>query len=341
MRPTIADVAREAGVTKGTVSHVYNGHRPISAPTKERVRAAAKKLGWVPNANASALAGHHTNAVGLVLHKNPDALAVDTFFPVFISGMQAELSQRQIMLAMQVVDSQSAEERAYRSMAHGRADGVVVLDIHRKDWRIPFLAKLRLPAVLMDVPRDYPGFTAVRIDSGRPMEELVDHLRAQGHTRIAHVSGPLDYVHAYERASAYVRKIGNKELLRQGDFTAQSGRRLTSELLSLSYPPTAIIYSNNVMAIAGQSYAQEQGLRIPEDLALAGFEDDEICAHLNPPLTSVDTGPAERGRLAAQQLVQVVAETFPESVTAPAPVIRYRGSTEGKSPPGDCDPRDV
>lgn len=332
MRPTIADVAREAGVTKGTVSHVYNGHRPISTPTKEKVHAAAKKLGWIPNANASALAGRHTNAVGLVLHKNPDVLAVDTFFPVFISGMQAELSQRQIMLVMQVVDSQIAEERAYRSMAHGRADGVVVLDIHREDWRIPFLAKLRLPAVLMDVPHDYPGFTAVRIDSGKPMAELVDHLRQQGHTKIAHISGPLGYVHAYERAVAYVRQTGSRELLRQGDFTAQSGRKLTADLLSLSHPPTAIIYSNNVMAIAGQAYAQEQGLHIPEDLALAGFEDDEICAHLNPPLTSVDTGPAERGRLAAQQLIQVVAETFPKSVTAPAPVIRYRGSTEGKTP---------
>ncbi|MFR4548864.1 MAG: LacI family DNA-binding transcriptional regulator, partial [Bifidobacterium breve] len=247
---------------------VYNGHRPISAPTKERVRAAAKKLGWVPNANASALAGHHTNEVGLLLHKNPDALAVDTFFPVFISGMQAELSQRQIMLAMQVVDSQSAEERAYRSMAHGRADGVVVLDIHRKDWRIPFLAKLRLPAVLMDVPRDYPGFTAVRIDSGRPMEELVDHLRAQGHTRIAHVSGPLDYVHAYDVlrhmfAKSAIRSYCGREFHR--------AVRSSADIETVAVLSGDFIYSNNVMAIAGRSYAQEQGLRIPEDLALTGF----------------------------------------------------------------------
>lgn len=332
MTPTIADVAREAGVTKGTVSHVYSGHRPISTQTKARVHAAAEKLGWVPNSNARALAGHRTNAIGLVLHRDPSALVVDTFFPNFISGMQSVLAEQQIMLIMQVVGDRAAEEQAYRSMAHGRADGVVLLDMHLRDWRIGFLQKLKLPAVLMDMPQDQLGFTTVRLNSAQPMEQLIDYLQERGHTRIAHVSGPLTYVHAYERAKAYVHRVGGSALLREGDFTAGNGRHLTAQLLSMPDRPTAIIYSNNVMAIAGQAYAQEHGLVVPDDLALAGFEDNEICAHLNPPLTSIDTDPIGRGRLVAKQLIRTIAGIPTESVASRDATIKFRESTAGQAP---------
>ena len=130
-RPTIDDVARAAGVTKATVSHAYSGKRPISATTKARVFAAAQRLDWVPSSRARALAARRANAVGVVLSRDPAILASDAFFPAFISGVEAALAVHEIALVLQVVTGRTAEERAYRAMASGRADGVIVLDLHR------------------------------------------------------------------------------------------------------------------------------------------------------------------------------------------------------------------
>ena len=327
-RPTIDDVARAAGVTKATVSHAYSGKRPISAPTKARVFAAAKRLEWVPNSRARALAIRRASAVGVVLSRDPTILASDTFFPAFIAGVEAALAEHEIALLLQVVPSRTAEERAYRAMASGRADGVIVLDLHRVDWRVPFLQQIGLPAVLLGAYDGASSFSSVRTDDAAPVRDLVAHLRELGHTRIAHVSGPLDYVHSQARAGAYLEAVGSRELLREGDFTAGSGRAHTADLLDLPDRPTAILYANDTMAIAGYSYARSRGLVVPDDLAVAGFDDDHLSAHLSPALTSVSSDPFRRGRVAAERLLADLAGETPRSVTVDCNVLRLRASTD-------------
>jgi DNA-binding LacI/PurR family transcriptional regulator len=334
-RPTITDVARAAGVTKATVSHAYSGKRPISAATKERVFAAAKQLHWVPSSNARALAIRRSNALGIVLRRDPTLLASDTFFPSFISGVETVLAEREIALVLQAVPTRTAEERAYRAMAAGRADGVIVLDLHLEDWRVPLLEQLKLPAVLVGAYDGATTYSCVRTDDEAPVRELIDHLVAQGHRRIAHVAGPLRYVHSRARARAYVQATGSKELLREGDFTAGSGRAITAELLALDDRPTAILYANDTMAIAGLSYAQSRGVAVPADLAVAGFDDDHLSAHLSPPLTSVSTDPFGRGRIAAERLLADLTGQDPRSVTVDCNVLRLRASTDG---PGQAMP---
>lgn len=331
-RPTIDDVARAAGVTKATVSHAYSGKRPISATTKARVFAAAQRLDWVPSSRARALAARRTDAVGVVLSRDPSILASDAFFPAFISGVEAVLAEHEIALVLQVASTRTAEERAYRAMASGRADGVIVLDLHRVDWRVAYLQQIRLPAVLLGAYDAESPFSTVRTDDAAPVRDLVAHLRGLGHTRIAHVSGPLDYVHSHARAGAYVRSVGSKELLREGDFTAGSGRALTAELLDLPDRPTAILYANDTMAIAGYSYARSRGLLVPDDLAVAGFDDDHLSAHLSPALTSVSSDPFRRGRVAAERLLADLAGEPPESVTVDCNELRLRASTDGPAP---------
>jgi len=331
-RPTISDVARAAGVTKATVSHAYSGHRPISAATKARVFAAAEELRWVPSSSARALAARRANAIGVVLRRDPAILASDTFFPAFIAGVEQTLAEREVALVLQVVGSRGAEERAYQAMAAGRADGVIALDLHRDDWRVPFLAGLGLPAVLLGAYDGPTGLSCVRTDDAAPVEQLVAHLRARGHTRIAHVAGPLGYVHSYARARAFVRAVGSRELVREGDFTAGSGRAHTAELLALRDRPTAFLYANDTMAIAGMSYAQSRGVRVPDELAVAGFDDDHLSAHLSPPLTSVSTDPARRGRVATGRLLADLAGDGPRSVTVDCTVLQLRGSTDAPAP---------
>lgn len=332
-RPTIGDVASAAGVTKATVSHAFSGKRPISPATKARIVAAAEELNWVPSSPARALATRRANAIGIVLARDPEILASDAFFPAFIAGVEAALAPREVALVLQVASTRAGEERAYRAMAQGRADGVVVLDLHAADWRVPFLEELGLPAVLLGAYEDASTFSCVRTDDAAPVRELVDHLLAQGHTRIAHVSGPMGYVHSRVRASAYLERTGSDELLRQGDFTARTGRDLTAELLDLPERPTAIVYANDTMAIAGLSYARSRGLRIPEDLAVAGFDDDHLSAHLSPPLTSVSTDPRRRGEVAAEQLLLDISGRPPRSITLDCTRLRLRDSTGASTEP--------
>lgn len=331
-RPTIGDVAAAAGVTKATVSHAYSGKRPISVATKQRVFAAAERLQWVPSSSARALATRRANAMGIVLAREPDILASDTFFPAFIAGVESVLARQEVALVMQVVTSRTAEERAYRAMAHGRADGVIVLDLHRDDWRIGFLQSLRIPGVLVGAYDGETTFSRVRTDDATPVRELITHLRAMGHQRIAHVAGPLGYVHSYVRAQAYLNETGTPELLREGDFTAGSGRDLTAELLRLPERPTAIVYANDTMAIAGYSHARAHGLSVPDDLAVAGFDDDHLSAHLSPALTSVSTDPRRRGEVAAERLLADIAGDERREVAVDCTHLNLRESTAAPAP---------
>lgn len=326
-RTTIADVAREAGVTKATVSHALSGNRPISEETRSKVLAAAERLNWVPSQSARALATRRANAIAVVLARNPEVIANDSFFPAFIAGVESVLAPSETALILQVVPDRDAEERAYRTLRHGRADGALLLDLRTDDWRVPFLDELGLPTVLVGAYDQATKFSCVRTDDAAPVHEIIARLRADGHERIAHVSGPLDYVHSNARANAYIDAIGSDELLREGDFTAASGRSCTAELLSLRDRPTAILYSNDTMAIAGLSYARSQGLVIPRDLAISGFDDDHLSAHLSPSLTSVSSDPAARGRAAARLLRADILGAQPRTEVVDCNVVHFREST--------------
>ncbi|UFU05348.1 LacI family DNA-binding transcriptional regulator [Ruania halotolerans] len=326
-KPTIGDVAARAGVTKATVSHAFSGRRPISDPTKARVFAAAEELQWLPSASARALATRRANAIGIVLARDPAIIASDTFFPAFIAGVESVLATAEIALVLQVAGSRDAEERAYRAMASGRADGVIILDLHRADWRVPYVHHLGLHAVVLGAYDAPSPFTCVRTDDATPTVGLIDHLRAQGHTRIAHVAGPLDYVHSRVRAQAYLSAVGSDDLLAEGDFGAASGRDRTAELLARPEPPTAIVYANDTMAIAGLSYARSIGLSVPRDLAVAGFDDDHLSAHLSPALTTVATDPIERGRVSAQALLADIAGEPARHIELDCNRLQLRAST--------------
>lgn len=330
-RTTIADVAREAGVTKATVSHALSGNRPTSEETRAKVLAAAEKLNWVPSQSARALATSRANAVAVVLARDPEVIANDSFFPAFIAGVESVLAETETALLLQVVTDRAAEERAYRTLSHGRADGALLLDLRAGDWRVPLLDELALPTVLVGAYEQPTAFSCVRTDDAAPVREIIAHLRAAGHKRIAHVSGPLEYVHSRARADAYVAEIGTADLLREGDFTAASGRDRTEELLALPDRPTAILYSNDTMAIAGLSYARSQGLSIPRDLAISGFDDDHLSAHLSPALTSVSSDPAARGRAAARLLRADILGAEPRTEVVDCNVVHFRDSTAAPS----------
>lgn len=334
-RATIGDVAREARVSKGTVSLAYSGKRKISEPTRQRIFAAAERLQWAPSSPARALATRRSNALGIVLCRDPRILASDSFFPSFLAGVEQALNGRDMALILQVVSSPAAETRAYRNLGRGRVDGVILLDLERDDQRIPLVDRLGIPAVILGDygPSDLPSVYA---DDRASVRALLDHLMALGHRRIAHVAGPDRYVHSIARREAFVEHLRasglDHTLVRTGDFTAESGRGLTRALLSLPERPTAICYANDVMAMAGLTLAQQSGLVVPDDLSVTGFDDSELSAHLSPGLTTVSTDAFTRGVRSAESLLASIEGHPLGDLELDCNRLQLRAST-GRCPP--------
>lgn len=317
-RITIGDVARAAGVSKGTVSLAYSGKRHVAPATKQRILDAAESLRWNPSHSARALATSRTGAIGLVIRRRPEVLANDSFFPSFIAGTEAVLAEADLGLMLHVVADEAAETAVYERLAAGRVDGVILLDVQNCDRRVELVRELGLPAVMLVAQEPDPatsgGIPAVYTDDADAVVELVERLVDAGHTRIAHVSGPLHYVHAAARRDAFVASLRAGGLdataVVEGDFTAAAGRDATAELLDRADPPTAIVYANDIMAIAGLSLARSRGLRVPEDLSITGFDDTDLSAHLSPGLTTVATGALARGEAVARMLIDLIDRVF-------------------------------
>lgn len=334
-RTTIGDVARAAGVSKGTVSLAYSGKRPVSEDTRRRVFAAAEALHWTASPSARALATARTDTIGLVIARPPEILATDDFFARFIAGCEEVLSQKEIGLLLNIATTPEAETAMYERFAAGRADGVILLDVRGVDRRLDLVRELELPAVILTAAKPDPesshGVSAVYTDDADAIAELVDLLVQAGHRRIAHVAGPLHYVHGESRRSAFVRTLTghglDAALIEEADFTAAAGRDATARLLDRPHPPTAIIYANDVMAISGLSLARSRGIHVPEQLSITGFDDDVLSAHLSPGLTTVATGADVRGEAAAHALIEMIEGGRPRTVHVDCTRVIRRGST--------------
>lgn len=313
--PTIADVARAAGVSKGTVSFALNDRPGVAPATKARILAAAEELGFRPSHRARALSHSRAFALGLVMARPPELLGADPFFPAFIAGVETELARASHALVLRVVTGGWEEEAdGYRRLAEdGRVDGVFLSDLRvGTDPRLRLLTELRLPAVTLQLPDVPSPFPAVTLDERSGVTAVVEHLVRLGHRRIAHVAGPREFVHGSGRRTAWRDALRDLGLLpgpeAAGDFTAAGGATATRRLLRSAEPPTAIVYANDLMAIAGITVAREMGLRIPDDLSVTGFDDTELSAHVHPPLTTVRVDALGMGRAAARLLLRHVAE---------------------------------
>jgi DNA-binding LacI/PurR family transcriptional regulator len=337
-RPTIADVARAAGVSKSAVSFALNNRPGVAAGTRDRILSTARELGWTPDSKARALSVSKALAVGLVIARTPETLRSDPFFPSFIAGVETVLSARGYSLLLHLVTEAQREEEVYRRLgSEGRVDGTFVTDLRVEDPRPALLAELGLPAVIIGPALAEPFWPAVGVDDAPGITATVEHLVALGHRRIAHVSGPLGTVHGRSRAEAWAAALEDAGLPRgrcaEADFSAQSGVRATRELLETGEPPTAIVYANDLMAMAGLSWAASRGVRVPQDLSITGFDDTEIAAHLQPALTTVSMDVVTWGATAAARLLELLDGQEPAQIELPPARLVVRDST-GPAPDG-------
>lgn len=332
-RPTINDVATAAGVSKGAVSFALNGRPGISPDTRRRILETADTLGWSPSPRARALSVSRALAVGLVIARPPEILRADAFFPSFIAGLETVLSRRGHALLLQVAERD--DHVAYRRLVQeGRVDGVFVTDLQVDDERPALLEELGLPAVLIGPHLGEQPATqqsALGVDDAPGIRAAVRHLVELGHSRIAHVSGPQHMVHGRSRREAWSQALHEAGLPEgtcvEADFSAQSGAQAMGSLLDLAQPPTAVVFANDLMAMAGLSLAISRGVSVPEQLSITGFDDVEISAHLQPSLTTVHTDVVAWGRAAATRLLQLIDGEVPTPADLPHGRLVVRAST--------------
>ncbi|MEY2847973.1 MAG: hypothetical protein RI885_638 [Actinomycetota bacterium] len=341
-KPTITDVAREAGVSKGLVSFALNDRPGVSPDTRTRILEVAATLGWKPSIRARSLSESKAFALGLVIARDPGIIAADPFFPAFIAGIERVLAPTGQALVLSMVAEEKAEDQAYRRLVEGgRVDGVILTDLRRDDPRLELIDSLDLHAVTLGHP-DLPSrFPAVSIDDGPGIREAVSHLIDLGHRRIAHVGGPRSMLHGSRRADSFrasLREAGlDDSLVIETDFTAADGARATSELLGMSRRPTAIVFANDPMAIAGLGVAQRSGLVVPDDLSITGFDGSDVGGHIHPSLTTVTTEAQVWGAAAAELLLRAIdGETVDDIELDPARlVIRESSATPPITPPAE------
>ena len=333
-RPTINDVAVAAGVSKGAVSFALNDRPGLAPPTRRRILEVAEELGWTPSVRARGLSVSKALAVGLVIARPPDVLRADAFFPSFISGLESALSERGHALLLQVAEHR--DEAAYRRLAReGRVDGVIVTDLQVDDSRPALLEEIGLPAVIVGpaLATEYvaAGQSVLGVDDAPGITAVVQHLAGLGHTRIAHVAGPQSMVHARSRTQAWsnaLRAAGLPEgICIEEDFSAESGAAGMRTLLDLPEPPTAVVFANDLMAMAGLSLAVARGVDVPGSLSVTGYDDMEIAAHLQPSLTTVSTDVVAWGRAAAVRLLELVDHAPLTPVDLPPARLVVRAST--------------
>ncbi|MFP5284444.1 MAG: LacI family DNA-binding transcriptional regulator [Thermoanaerobaculia bacterium] len=309
MSATIKDVAREAGVSIATVSRVFSGKGPVQEDTRRRVLEVAGRLRYAPNAAARSLTTNRTGTLGVLL---PDLYG--EFFSEVIRGIDLAARKSGFHVLVSSSHSDRSEVEAVLRALRGRVDGLIVMSPEADVQALQANLPPTLPVVLLNCRVEGGGFESINIDNYGGALGMTRHLLGLGHRRVAFVQGAPGNHDAQERLRGYrdalhtYGGIWSEELEIPGDFGEESGHRAGAALLRLDPRPTAVFTANDAMAIGLLSALQEAGVRVPEDLAVAGFDDIPIARFLTPPLTSVRVAIAELGGRAMERLLMALEE---------------------------------
>jgi LacI family transcriptional regulator len=329
-RATIEDVAASAGVSIKTVSRVLNREPNVRPETRERVLSAAEALRYTPHASARSLAGHRSFNIALV-YNNPS----DNYMMGVISGVLEACASAQyhLILSPVALDEAGLLAEIDDLMAHSRPDGLLLTPpLTDSPALLARLSTLGVPYASIS-PRRQDDVVAVAMDEPAAAELVVDHLVELGHRRIAHVLGHPAHGASQWRLDGYRRGLAkagvavDPSLEVAGEFSFESGVAAAQRLLDMTPMPTAIFAANDDMAAGVLHVAHQRGLRVPEDLSVAGFDDTPISRQLFPLLTTIHQPTRDMGRLATDALLAHVREPTPGSLQRVPHMLKIRQST--------------
>lgn len=303
---TIKSVAEEAGVSTATVSRVLTGANVVGKKVREQVLKAARKLNYNPNRLARSLRAGRRKVIGVII---PDLQ--NPFLTGVVHGIESVLYQAGYTLLLGHSDGFAERELAHMSVLRGEgAAGLIIIPDNGSGANYSQFATWDIPVVAIDrIPRGVK-VDLISTDHHEGAREAVAHLLGHGYKDVALINGPAEFSVARERLAGY------QEALRQGgvtfrgalvinsDFRQDGGRSAMLELLDLPAPPRAVLVGNNLMALGALQAVHERGVRVPEDMAIIGFDDMPWAASLRPPLSAVAQPIEELGQIAARVLLE-------------------------------------
>jgi LacI family transcriptional regulator len=301
---TIKQVAQEAKLSVATVSRVLNAKGQVSEETKRLVLEVAERLRYVPNIAARSLITSRTNTIGVLL---PDLYG--EFFSEVLRGMEMVSRKHEYHLLVSSMRSGNTDFVAVLRATRGRVDGIAVMSPEIPLQTLQSNLPNTLPTVVLNCIFNKCPFDSLNIDNHGGAFAMVRHFIKLGHRRIALIKGPEDNHDSRERLNGYrqgLRRHGAKwsaELEFEGDFGEESGYRAGKQILKLNPRPSAVFAANDSMAIGALYALQEGGVRVPEEIALAGFDDIPMARFISPPLTTVRVSIAELGTRSIERLI--------------------------------------
>lgn len=317
-RPTLEAVAARAGVSRATVSRVVNGGDGVREPLAERVRRAVEELGYVPNQAARSLVTRRHDAVAVVIAEPETRVFADPFFALQLRGISKELTAHDNQLVLLLTEGRADHARVARYLAGGHVDGALVFSLHLDDPLPGLIHDAGVPTVFGGRP-DWgadpraadPGVVYVDCDNRGGARAAVRHLLDLGRRRVAHITGALDQTSAVDRLDGYrdvmTEVLGGYDprLVEESDFTPSGGERAMRVLLDRCPDVDAVFAANDLTALGALRVLRASGRRVPEDVAVVGFDDMvPVTEQADPPLTTVRQDIEEMGRLMARLLLR-------------------------------------
>ena len=340
---TIKDVAARAGVSPSTVSRVISNHPRISEKTKREVRAAMEELGYHPNFLARSLAKKSSEAIGVHIPSTTEEFFMNPFFPELLRGISEVAKSEGYDLLLSTSDSGKEDVRSLTRMIHGkRVDGVLLLSTRMHDPLMQVLRELSFPATFLGRPETDSGpccISWVNNDNVQAGYTATRHLIQLGHQRIGFLGGDENLLVTRDRLQGYHQALdeagipADRRLMFSSTFMEQGGYLGMMRLLALPDRPSAVVASDDLFAFGAMRAAGELGYKIPDDIAVVGFNNVRLTEMSNPSLTSVDVHIFELGTTAANLLIEQIRnpKQKPKSVIVPTQLVVRHSCGGGKN----------
>jgi DNA-binding LacI/PurR family transcriptional regulator len=330
--PTLERVAAEAGVSRSTVSRVVNGSPKVSPEVVASVTAAIERLGYVPNRAARSLAGRRTMAIALVVPEDAARFFGDPYYAAVVQGISAVVEASDYVLTLHLASPDRPSDNTERYLLGGNVDGALVVSHHTGDAFLARLAEV-MPVVYGGRPLDPADGSSsfVDVDNSAAAASGTAWLAAKGHRRIATIAGPADMPAGIDRLEGWRRAMRDAglddDLVAHGDFTLPGGARAMRELLDRGERIEAVFVASDLMAVGAISAAQGRGLRVPEDLAVLGFDDSPAALSGEVTISTVRQPSIEMGEAMARMLLaRLAGEPVPRMRIMPTEIVERQSA---------------
>jgi LacI family transcriptional regulator len=308
---TLEDIAKQAGVSRSTVSRVVNDDPNVRETVRRRVQEVIQLTGYHPHAAARTLASHRSWMIGLVLPRSVNSFFTDPYFPSLTQGVAQACNQYNYTLGLFLVASKEDEDKIFpRVSRRGLLDGILVQEGEVGNQLIERLTNSNMPLVIAGRPHHASNVSYIDVDNVSAAYHAVRHLIGLGYKRIGTITGTARRTESIDRKKGYGKALAeqglalDEALIAGGDFTEAGGYHAMQELLPAR--PDAIFAASDIMAVGGMRAVREAGLRIPEDVAFVGFDDLSIATLVHPQLTTVRQPIDQFGIKAVEMLIDLI-----------------------------------